>query len=241
MTDAVDTLISSRPEIRFVIFGEMHGTHEEPKLFGDIVESMTKIRRHTVVGLEFEDKVLADYLHSDGGQKARRRLIAQGDWQTEDGRGSHAMLELVERLRILSRANRGLEVATIKPDTVSASGSQTPYEEEMAANLKAVTKDEHALILALVGNVHASRLPFAATTGFSGFEPMAMHLSSRKTLSVFFITDGGMAWNCQQNCGPHTLGADIGPSQNKLTILKHQSYDVLLPVGKVSASVPASP
>jgi hypothetical protein len=233
----------ARPNIRFAIVGEMHGTVEEPRLFGDIVESVARQRRPVVVGLEFESGTLADYLASDGGPVARRKLIAQADWQTADGRSSRAMLALVARLQTMSRAHGGLALAAIKPVMNGHAQSQTPYERAMAANIRAAARDSRATVLVLVGNIHARRLPFPATTNTKAFEPMAMHLPRDQTLSVLFTTDGGQAWNCQEDCGPHALGADHVALLQEPAALKqfHQGYDLLVPAGKVSASPPASP
>ena len=236
-SDAINTLILSRPDIRFVLFGEMHGTKEEPQIFGDVVEAMTRQHRPVVAALELEPGTLDSWLASDGGTKARQKLMAQDDFNSGDGRGSRAMFALIYRLKTLSQNNKNLNVAVIKP----AQAGGTSYEKTMAANIQAAGKGG-ALVLVLVGNAHNMRVPLPSEPGYPGYDPMAMHMPATETLSIGFVTAGGDAWNCQATCGIHPLRADPVPPGQQLIVLKqpHQPYDVLLPVGKVSASPPMS-
>jgi hypothetical protein len=195
------------PGKRFYIFGEMHGTAEIPKLFGDFV-CAAAARWPVVVGLELEAEqqpIVDRYLRSDGSTQARQEILRSRHWtQVEDGRASEAMFALLERLRILRTSGSAISVVAFIPN-VSDPNSQTPYERAMAEIWRrSVETNPSARFVALVGSVHALRAPV------HGFEPAAMHMPQESTLTLGYAPTGGIARNCQQDgCGPHPLDEPI--------------------------------
>jgi hypothetical protein len=112
----------------------------------------------------------------------------------------------------------------------------------MAAALQAAAnKNPDALVIALVGNVHACK----GTLPDVGPDPrMASFLPAAETVSLFVTDRGGEAWNCQGGgCGSHELGSS-GGNERGITLSPAASplpgYDGVLSTGhKATASSPA--
>jgi hypothetical protein len=158
----------------------MHGTSESPALFRDLVCSATSSKRPVVVGIERstgEQAATDTFLSPAHHQAARQALLAERGWSNCDGRSSRAMLTLLESLRALKLKGRISEVvafADSRPGESPAAG-----EQRMASALIAVS-DRHpgALLLALVGNLHASK---KLIDGFGSFPLMAMLLPAAES------------------------------------------------------------
>jgi hypothetical protein len=248
--------VLAEQSIKFLVFGELHGTTEEPRAFGDAVAAAMRSRQLVTVALELsvdEQASITSYINSDGNANDRRALLAGSDWRENDGRTSAAMFRLIEQLRILSHEYRDrIKVIAIKPTFNPKDRSQTGYEEEMAKNLlKAAPADsDDSVVIALVGNIHAMRTPIESdpAEGFVGFLPMAMHLPQKATVTVRMNSDGGEAWNCMDNakgvetCGAHIFGPEGGAHRADFLVfrLPRNGYNAALWVGHLSASPPAS-
>ncbi|HEX6200040.1 MAG TPA: hypothetical protein VF150_07255 [Thermoanaerobaculia bacterium] len=94
-----------------LLVGEMHGTEQAPAFVREVTCAALAAGLPVTVGLEVDrgdDETYQAYLGSDGSPAARERLLAAPFWNREfqDGRGSVAMLELMEALRVL-RASSG--------------------------------------------------------------------------------------------------------------------------------------
>jgi hypothetical protein len=232
----------SKPDLRFLLVGEMHGTNEAPAIFGDLVCSARGLKRPVIVGVELREQPAIDrYLESDNEQTARRELLSQAEWQNgSDGRTSEAMFRLLRHLRVLKRegAISGvLAFSAARPGETAARA-----EERMASVLLAgVKRHPNALVIALTGNVHASKKPIAE---FGSYPLMASLLPGEATISLFVTDRGGEAWNCQiDGCKPHHLsstggdhrGVDLEPALASLP-----GYDGVLSTGlRATASNPA--
>jgi hypothetical protein len=173
-----------------------------PQTFGEIVATMADVGQPIIVGLELnsaEQGRLEAYLASKGTPSDRRHLVQGSDWKIHDGRGSTAMLALIEHLRRLSQEHQNLRVVAFAPTFEPQNESETGYNRRMADNIMTAAKGANALVLILVGNIHAMRSPLPAEGGNRGFRPMAMNLPASATLSVRFDSAGGRAWTCQEN------------------------------------------
>ena len=127
----------AKPETRFVIVGEIHGTAEAPAAFADLV-CLAARERPVAVGVEagagFAAKLEA-FLASDGGPAARGAFLSDVFWTQpfKDGRSSQAMLAMFDELRRLKRAGRGIKVFGFQPEGGRPEGfDQSYYELEMA-------------------------------------------------------------------------------------------------------------
>lgn len=191
---------------RFVIVGEIHGTDQVPRLFGDVACVVAK-RRPVVIALEFDERTdvdVAQFLASSGDDAAVERLLRSDIWARDmaDGRSSMAMLTLLRRLRDWRAAGRVIEVHGTQP---RASGRLDQHYYELAmADRWASLADTHpnSVVLILVGSLHAH---LVRQPGMM-FAPAASHLPAADVLSLQSEPATGSAWNCQQDgCGPHSL------------------------------------
>ncbi len=228
----------ARPE-RFLIFGEMHGTVEGPKYFAEIVCEAAKAGPLSV-GIEFPEKLqpaLDAYFSSTGGEAATATFhTAFLPFDYGDGRGSVAMLQMIERLQALKQAGAEIRVTAFIPpdryDPNETDPTQTPYEKGMARGVQAATAGQR--IVVLVGNIHAMRSPI------DDFQPMGMHLPVGDTLSFNLTSSGGEAWNCMSECGPNPMRAKTdGPPRVYLLDTPENGFDGEWHIGHSTAAKPA--
>lgn len=219
------------------VFGELHGTNEAPRFVADLACSAADGAR-VVVGIELPgtmNPALQLFLASDGSDEARRALLADRFWNTEDGRSSRAMLALVDTVRRLKRAGRSADVFAFD----GRFGGAGARDRGMAANLVerlGALVPAKTVVSILTGNLHAR----ASTERWMGW-----HLRERypalRTLNNHY--SGGEAWACTPDgCGSIKLrGRDRGTE--RLVELTEQpdenGYDGVFYFGHASASQPA--
>jgi hypothetical protein len=237
--------ILAKKDVRYVVFGEMHGTNEMPEIFADAV-CLTSQKRKTVVALEMpetEQPQIDAWLASDGGADAKQALFATPFWNStfKDGRSSEAMFRLLEQLRSMHKCGRVKAVIAFQPVKKSPDARED-YEKDMA-KLIAAKKPKGAMTLVLVGNVHAMRTEFERPN--FRYLPMAGHLPKAETLAFNIISDGvSSMWACmgpEAKCGPNTFGREgiKNPRGVTLTSESDQPYDGTVFLGtSTTASVP---
>jgi hypothetical protein len=230
----------ARPGVRFVIIGEMHGTAEMPALFRDLVCSVFKAKRRLLVGVELSDQHQIDlFTGSTDDEAAVRQLTSGKEFGQQDGRGSNAMLALLQALREFKR--KGLISNIVAFADSSPQHSPAQGEKRMAEAL-ATASIPNALTIVLTGNVHACK---GALPDMPSYPFMASFLPPAETMSLFVIDRGGEAWNCQDGtCGPHRLPPGKG-TERGITLSPAASpfpgYDGVLSTGiKSTASPPAT-
>lgn len=241
--------VAALPSDRMILFGEMHGTDRSPEAFGAVACHLARGRGELVVGLEIshtEQERIDRFLAGDGGEEARRHLLAGDFWNTgsQDGRQSRAMLELIESLRRLRQQGVGLEVVAFDPIPGIALADR---EEHMARRL-AAARERHPRepFLVLTGNLHprtAVGVPWDAE-----FVPMGARLE-RAGVAVWSVDlrhAGGTAWVClagEDGCAPRRIEGS-GPPREQLLLEpfaepEATGYQAALWVGLVEASPPA--
>jgi hypothetical protein len=233
----------SRPNLRFVLVGEMHGTSESPALFRDLVCDATSGKRPLVVGIERgtdEQKAIDAFMAPENHEAATGALFASWGWNVFDGRSSQAMLLLLEALRVMRLKGQISEVVAFADSRPGESPGQG--EQRMASALIAAA-DHHAnaLVIALVGNVHASKKLIAEV---GSYPLMAMLLPAEQTVSLLVTDKGGDAWNNMgDGCRPHKHGSSGG--ERRGIVLSESAapipgFDGVLSTGLTSsASFPA--
>jgi hypothetical protein len=233
----------SKPGLRFVLVGEMHGTSEAPAIFYDLACSARSLKRPIVVGIERpsrEQGAIDAFLAPQDHASAVRALLSEKGWNTFDGRSSRAMLLLLEELRALKLTKLVSEVVAFDDSRSGESAAQR--ENRMASALMAVAgRHTGALVVALTGNLHASKKPMAQ---FGSYPFMAMLLPQTETLSLFVNDKGGEAWTqTSDGCGPHKLKSTGGEHRGVFLsagLAPFPGYDGVLSTGLASsASLPA--
>lgn len=235
----------ARPEARFIVVGENHGTEELPAAFGSLV-CEASLRGPVTVALEFPTTMQSqlDAFLAAPDEDSARQALAGTVFQQErfwDGRTSTAMVALLESVRILKAAGRDVAILAFQPSEPRPSDFiQAYYELDMAHLLaRGAAARPESRVLVLVGNLHARKTPHPR------FEelgiPAAGHLPATETISLNFAQQGGDAWNCgPTECGPRVLSAS-GDVELRGVVLRAQddgAHDGVLAVGATTASPP---
>lgn len=232
-------------DARFVAVGELHGTSEAPAAFADLVCHALKGQPVTVA-LEFPvqmQPVLDAFMSETSADKARADLLSYtaGPFRFHDGRGSEAMLGLLESLRAMRQAGGDLNVAATVPDSPRVAGFTQAHSELDRAHLWSVlarTAPERRILI-FVGSIHAEK---ARRVGSIIGLPAAAHFRPEEVVSLFIAQQGGEAWNCREECGvnsvpvtqpTHQRGVHLNPEADG-------SFDGYLALGPSTASPPAT-
>ena len=171
------------------LFGEIHGTMEAPRFVGQLACLAAARGQRVVVGLEIGDRLqpaVDRYVRAGGGAADRAELLRAEHWQSTDGRGSVAMVALLDRLHDLAAHGADVKVHLFdgKP-TEGVSRDQT-MGENLAAEIAA---EPRAVVLVLTGNLHSRTS-----------EPRWMGSGLRQKFptlrSYDFASAGGAAWGC---------------------------------------------
>lgn len=196
---AAQAVIRDAGDNRLVMVGELHGTSEVPAL-------VAALARHYVhsgpvlVALEVhatEHPRLRAYLASDGGDEARSALRAGTFWnvslERNDGRRTHAMLDLVEAARRLR--GEGHSIAVVPFDPARPGQAHPARDRGMATILRAGFEvlPDGGRMLVLTGNRHAMRA-VAATLAAHGLDSAAGYLLD---LPLHSVNVSGVEWTFQ--------------------------------------------
>ncbi len=112
-----------------------------------------------------------------------------------DGRSSVAMLNLLSELRNLRQRGANLKIVAVQPAGNFQLLSQDYYEIAFAANIvRAATTEPNALVVALLGSVHARKTPLE---GVDGLHPAMSVLPRQNSVTLQYRNEGGSAWNCR--------------------------------------------
>ncbi len=222
------------------LFGEMHGTTEVATLVADIACRVSATHA-VIIGLELPSSMndlLRDYLGSDGGDAAKQQLLADPFWTFGDGRGSVAVLGLIERARLLHRAGRSVSLFGFDVTFVPG-GDEAARDEGMATEIvDRLHQPDAAEAVALIvtGNLHAR----TDTARWMGWH-IRKALPGLRSLDIAY--SGGDAWFCTETgCGPSELrGEDRGTERFvELEVSSDRpGFDGIYYLGRVSASAPA--
>lgn len=235
----------ARPE-RILVVGELHGTAETPAAFLALV-CEAAAQGPVTVGLEMPetDRPLLDVVMAAPDEATAARILSAGDFgdvRRDDGRNSRAMFDMIIGLWRLKAAGRDVVIRPFAARmSVIRGRDQAWWELEMAHGMSRPLVDRpDARLLILVGNLHARKTPFDRWPEVG--LPAAGHLYARDTLTLTVAQQGGQAWNCQEECGPHdsrgfydadARGVILGPVEDG-------AYDGVLAIGPTTASPPAA-
>lgn len=226
------------PVSDLVLFGEMHASSEAPALVGAIVCARAR-QRPLALGLELppdEQTAIDRYLASDGNIEAKQLLLSGDFWRSDkDGRASAAMAALLERVRHFR--HEGLPVTVF---TFSDILPGKTYDVSIAQAIRDFhSKHPGVSIVALMGNVHASPMPFQV----EGHDVLtaAYLLRDLHPTSVLLAYQSGTIWACMPGCGVHKVASEWGsarePGLHEGSPMGGYSTSYVLP--RITASPPA--
>lgn len=234
-----------RPETRFVVVGEMHGTTETPAAFAEMV-CAAAAQGAVTVALELPQSMqpqLDAFLAAPDADTAAATLNGTMflDPKMADGRSSTAMLTMLESVRGLKAEGRDVAFHAFQPNrSRPRSLSQSYYELDMAVGLTdALHARPEARVLVLVGNIHARK------THLERFDlmPATALLPAKEVVSLLVVQQGGTAWNCGQDaCGANPMAASYDATARgvMLTPYGEGAFDGVLALGPVTASPPVA-
>jgi hypothetical protein len=236
-----------------VLIGEQLGTWEGPGAVGDLACDAAATGLAVTVGLSIpqtEQKRIEAYLASPGGPKDQDALLKGDFWRKvqQDGRGSRAVMDLIDRMRAMRAAGR--KVSVVAFDTDMSNGSVR--DEKMAKVLLAQRAARpYDVFLVLAGNAH-TRLE---ADWNDDFVPMSKHLVQAdpavRVLELGYAQ--GRRWGCDL-AADNSVECDIlgitpdplveGPTQGVPSIrllkeLDDEGFHGFLDVGALTASLPA--
>ena len=234
-----------RDQVRFIAIGEMHGTIEAPAAFGELVCEALK-HGPVTVALEFPVQMqpVFDAFMDEPDEAAARDLILDyeyGPFRFHDGRGSEAMLAMLQRFHALHQAGGDLKVLATVPDSPRVPGFTQSHAELDRAHLWSVAAraapDRRMMIF--VGGVHAEK---ARRVGSPLGLPAAAHFRPEEVLSLFVAQQGGEAWNCVDDCGVRPVPSAEPSDQRGLVVAPEadETFDGYLALGPATASPPVS-
>jgi hypothetical protein len=234
-----------RDDLRLVAIGELHGTAEAPTAFADLVcEAL--MRGPVTVALEYPvqmQPVFDAFMAEPDEAAAHRRLLAYeyGPFRHHDGRGSEAMMAMLQRFRVLHQAGGDLRLLATVPDSPRVAGFTPSHAELDRAHLWSTAAREapERRMMIFVGSVHAEK---ARRLGSPLGLPAAAHFRPEEVLSLFVAQQGGEAWNCRQDCGVNPV-PNTEPADRRGVVLAPEAdgtFDGYLALGPATASPPAS-
>jgi hypothetical protein len=174
-----------RPGLTLLV-GEQLGTRETPEVVGDMVCEAAGLGLTVALGVSIprdEQARLDAYLASPGAPADQDELLRGDFWRKphQDGRGSRAMMDLVDRVRSL-RAS-GLPVSLVAFDVETSTGSARDMQMADALLVRR-EKQREEVLLVLAGNVHVRTR--RGVEWDENFTPMAWHLlrADKKLVSL---------------------------------------------------------
>jgi hypothetical protein len=219
-----------------VLVGEVHGTTETPRLFGNLVTVAAR-EANKRIGVGLELPILLQGLFDEAVKNNtkidsfREQLLANPAWQKiDDGRSSEAMLDLICDTLQLAESRK---VSLFFFDT-----SNIERDASMAQFIgQHVREQRYDVTFILTGNIHANTAPHHPRK--QTIVPMGYRLEEQGfTVHSYDVRYGeGEAWICAPECGVHSL---TGSSMTADSAAIHrEGYDGFLFVGPVHASPPS--
>jgi hypothetical protein len=233
-----------------VLLGEVHGTQQVPHFVAQSACQVVTQGIPVTVGLEIptgNQARLETFLASQGGEEDWRKLMESPFWRSPypDGRGSEAVVYLIEALRKL-RA-QGMDVRLFAYDHPPLEGEER--EEAMARTvLEVAAASPERALLVVSGNLHPRQVRGVPWNG--DYQPMGLRVSRerRDVYSLDIAYKSGTAWVCAM--GPErTPDCGVKPARGQDNGDRYfvqlfggrnaQGYHGIFYVGAVSASPPA--
>jgi hypothetical protein len=217
-----------------ILIGEVHGTDETPRLFGNLVTVAAREKNKRIgVGLELPiilqrliDEAVKNNTKIDS---FREQLLANPAWQKiNDGRSSQAMLDLICDTLKLAESQK---VSLFLFDT------QVNERNETMAQLigQRVREQRYDVTFILTGNIHANKA--SRHPRHTEIIPMGHWLEEQSfALHSYDVRySAGEAWVCTPECGVHHMEGRIADSD----AIHQEGFDGILFVGPIHASPPA--
>lgn len=255
VSEAADAILAAYDRESVLLIGELHGTMETPALVGILAERLAA-EGSVALGLEIprqEQQRIDRFMESDGGSRAVADLLAGEFWQRpaqrSDGRRSTATVELLEAIRGARSRGLSIDVVTLDDQGFHLEGSDR--RQGMADRIAALADGSaHKTVVALLGNYHASVVPFSGSVISRGERidppvPTAAKITGTALSSINVTACSGAHWACYspEPCGPVDLpgqctGTELGLSELDAS---RAGYHFGITLEQLTVSPPAQP
>lgn len=233
-----------------VIIGEIHGTNEFSRLVWELASAALESGpvRMAIEQDAGDQGELDRFMDSDGGQVATERLLSSHVWHAGDGRGSRAVLDLIDRCRRLRAAGLPMDVRLVDMglSDVGMEPSSSTRRDQVIAERLAAECSSSAAVVALLGSVHARLDAHLRSHTEPSFRPAAAILRRQMpVLSLLGVHGGGTAWCIRMQDGKPLSGAHFfrgrerGPEPFFELASSEPGYDGVAYVPSITASAPA--
>lgn len=236
-------------ESAFIVMGEMHGTAESPVFTGRVLCTLAQ-EKPVTLALELTADLqgdLDDYMVSDGGVDARAALVRRGFWKPRldqyDGRSSTALLDLIERARVLARSGKSVRVVAIDMGSEVLKGpalaEKFKQRDAIMARQAQDALPKGGSVIVHVGNMHAVRHPEEMPRKMP-YVALATQLPADRTIALRLEYRGGEYWGCGPTCAKRPMFAayDDAALDGRIVMRKAGGYDGIAYVGPVSVAMP---
>ncbi|MBZ4374300.1 hypothetical protein [Corallococcus sp. AS-1-6] len=225
----------------FVVLGEIHGTREAPDFAARLACHAAASGQPVRLALELPVEEQARLDAFVAGEAEGPPDSAFWRREVQDGRGSEAMRQLLERARDWRRAGLPLRVVAF-----DAGGKDR--DDTMAAWLRQARSEARGdTFIVLVGNLHARRDVGAPWDEKLQFMTHRLLEAVPGLVSLDLVNAGGSAWICRgmtaDTCGQQPLRSRGEARAPGITLQKKaedpDGYDGTYSVGPLNASPPA--
>ena len=197
-----------------LIVGELHGTAETPALASALTRVLARDSR-VVLGLEIdrqEQPRIDEFLRSDGSADSVSALLASNFWQAEpargDGRRSHAIVQLIEAIRVARLSGSAISIVALDDATFFHKG--VDRNQALASRIAALYEQEgEDVVIILIGNYHARVTPPPEVISEGEVlvkppVPTAARIANVPITAVNVTGCSGEFWSCisTDSCGP---------------------------------------
>jgi len=183
---------------KLILVGEIHGTQEVPKFFGNIAASLVNDKDKTLVILEINQdsqKSIDNFFQTGDESILKRDPFFSRRYQ--DGRSSESMMKLLKRLSKISN------VTVLCMDPMTGVQTMTGQERDTGMATFINSKmNKYGRTLVLSGNIHSSIVigtPWDKTFRPMGYElkNMVTNLKDDQILNILVRHEKVDSWNCQ--------------------------------------------
>lgn len=226
---------------KYVIFGETHGTEQEPALVGQVACALAKRGERLLVAIE-QDAIYDAALQrawAEPDSSFAAALRAYPGWRgRNDGVGSIAMFDLLVRLHRLTASGDTVDVVAFngprdrgQEQRFAKLLGQGPHEAAQADNLQTATaRKTYDRVLVLAGAFHARKQPIKTSAGT--FDAMGRRLAhAGQTVSLYLLDGGGTTWGCAMTPGLH-----VEPGQPVLSDTVHCGVHAISPTATLGVA-----
>lgn len=212
-------LLKNLKDKELLLIGEQHGATEYPAYAGAVVEALSK-NQPVALGLEFPKDIqpVIDQFLQTGDENLLHATAFFQDPVYHSGRGSHAMVALLKKMRALHIPVFCYDIAN--------GNAYAARDTEMAKNILEY-KNAHpdTMIVTYSGNVHSRLIngfpgnPGHINMGAEALRLSAGNLTLENTTNLNFVSAEGSIWNCLfdnnsatgVSCEKRKLGPGFGP------------------------------